>query len=113
MCYAINVAPAEAARIAARAGRQLLLAIADLNYPDPPRWTSVFAEHTITSQLMPSFGTRLPMVYLREMEAKMLELQARLGWLSGSLSTDLCFWLPDDLLANGLYQLFTQRKVAE
>jgi putative SOS response-associated peptidase YedK len=43
MCYAINVAPAEAARIAARAGRQLLLSIADLDYPDPPRWTTVFA----------------------------------------------------------------------
>jgi len=64
----------------------------------PSRWTSVFADHTIANRLMPSLGSAQPIVYLREMEAKMMELRTRLGWLNGSLSTDLCFWLPDDLL---------------
>jgi len=64
----------------------------------PSRWTSVFADHTISSRLMPSLGGSRPIAYLREMEAKMMELRTRLGWLNGSLSTDLCFWLPDDLL---------------
>jgi asparagine synthase (glutamine-hydrolysing) len=62
------------------------------------RWTSVFADHTITSRLMPAVGAARPFVYLKEMEAKMMQLRAEFGWLSGSLSTDLCFWLPDDLL---------------
>lgn len=64
----------------------------------PARWTSVFADHTVASRLMLPLRAAQPIVYLREMEAKMMELQTRLGWLKGSLSTDLHFWLPDDLL---------------
>ena len=64
----------------------------------PSRWTSVFADHTISNRLMPSLGGAQPIIYLREMETKLMELQTRLGWLKGSLATDLHFWLPDDLL---------------
>ena len=54
---------------------------------------------------MPILGDANSIIYLREMEAKIMELQTSLGWLNGSLSTDLHFWLPD-IISSRLREAF-------
>ncbi|HEY3310228.1 MAG TPA: asparagine synthase (glutamine-hydrolyzing) [Anaerolineales bacterium] len=60
------------------------------------RWTTVFSDHTIKS-IMPKAGDTTSQ-YLQEMEAKVKSYQSRESCFRGSLSVDLHYWLPDDLL---------------
>ena len=61
------------------------------------RWTTVFADHTV-GDLILSSGISHSMIYLQEMERRILELRQSMDHYSASLAGDLLFWLPDDLL---------------
>jgi asparagine synthase (glutamine-hydrolysing) len=61
------------------------------------RWTTVFADYTVGDLILPS-GVSHSMIYLQEMERRILELRQSMDHYSASLAGDLLFWLPDDLL---------------
>jgi asparagine synthase (glutamine-hydrolysing) len=61
------------------------------------RWTTVFADHTV-GDLILSNGDYHSMIYLQELERRILELRQSMDHYSASLAGDLLFWLPDDLL---------------
>ena len=61
------------------------------------RWTTVFADHTVDDLIL-SNGDYHSMIYLQEIERRILELRRSMDHYSASLAGDLLFWLPDDLL---------------
>jgi asparagine synthase (glutamine-hydrolysing) len=61
------------------------------------RWTSVFADHTLKS-LIPEGSDDNQVVYLQEMEQRIIQLERSMDPFDASLSGDLLYWLPDDLL---------------
>ncbi|MBN2118084.1 MAG: asparagine synthase (glutamine-hydrolyzing) [Anaerolineales bacterium] len=61
------------------------------------RWTSVFADHTV-GRLIPSGNDNGQISYLREIEQRVVELTRHMDSFNASLSVDLLYWLPDDLL---------------
>jgi asparagine synthase (glutamine-hydrolysing) len=61
------------------------------------RWTSVFADHTLKS-LIPSGSDNGQVVYLKEIEQRIRQLEQYMDPFNASLSGDLLYWLADDLL---------------
>jgi len=61
------------------------------------RWTSVFADHTVQGHLLPNQEAGR-FIYLQEMEQCVVQLEKQMTPFDASLSIDLLYWLPDDLL---------------
>ncbi len=61
------------------------------------RWTTVFADHTLTDLFSANGDSRLA-VYLQEMERRISHLAQSMDPFSAALAGDLLYWLADDLL---------------